>query len=167
MADYFLDLLNSYRTKGALVDANLLLVYFVGSYDPTQITKFKRTRAFTEDDFYTLAALITFFSKIVTTPNVLTEVNSLSNQLPESIKPSYYSEFAQRVDTLEEHFLESRSVSRAAHFARFGLTDSGIVELVKDKYLVITDDLRLASYCQNTGIDVINFNNIRTMNWNP
>jgi hypothetical protein len=167
MADYFLDLLNSYRAKGALVDANLLLVYFVGSYDPTQIARFKRTRAFTEDDFYTLAALITFFSKIVTTPNVLTEVNSLSNQLPEPIKPSYYLEFARRVDTLEEHFLESRGTSRSAHFTRFGLTDSGIVELVKDKYLVITDDLRLASYCQNIGIDVINFNNIRTMNWNP
>jgi rRNA-processing protein FCF1 len=167
MADYFLDLLNSYRTKGALVDANLLLVYFVGSYDPTQITKFKRTRTYTEDDFYLLASIIVFFSKIVTTPNILTEVGGLSNQLPESVKQSYYSEFARRVDTLEEHFVESRRASLSAHFTRFGLTDSGIIELVKDKYLVITDDLRLASYCQNTGIDVINFNNIRTLNWNP
>jgi rRNA-processing protein FCF1 len=167
MADYFLDLLKSYQTKGALVDANLLLVYFVGSYDLTLITKFKRTRAYTEEDFYILASIITFFSKVMTTPNVLTEINSLSNQLPESIKPSYYSEFARRVDTLEESFIDSRQITHSIHFARFGLTDSGIVELVKGKYLVITDDLRFASYCQNTGIDVINFNNIRDMNWNP
>jgi len=167
MADYFLDLLKSYQAKGVLVDANLLLVYFVGSYDLTQITRFKRTRAYTEDDFYILASIITFFSKVVTTPNVLTEVNSLSNQLPESVKPSYYSEFARRVDTLEEHFIDSRQITHSIHFERFGLTDSGIVELVKGKYLVITDDLRFASYCQNTGVDVINFNNIRAMNWNP
>lgn len=167
MADYFLNLLKSYQAKGALVDTNLLLVYFVGSYDLTQITRFKRTRAYTEEDFYILASIITSFSKVVTTPNVLTEVNSLSNQLPESIKPSYYSEFAKRVDTLEEHFIGSRQIAHSIHFARFGLTDSGIVELVKGKYLVITDDLRFASYCRNTGIDVINFNNIRDMNWNP
>ena len=166
MSDYFLNLLNSYQAKGALVDANLLLVYFVGSYDLTQITKFKRTRAYTEEDFHSLASIITFFSKVVTTPNVLTEVNSLSNQLPEAIKPSYYSEFAKCVDTLEEHFIDSRQITRSTHFAKFGLTDSGIVELVKGKYLVITDDLRFASYCQNTGVDVINFNNIRSMNWN-
>jgi sorbitol-specific phosphotransferase system component IIC len=166
MADYFRDLLNSYQAKGALVDANLLLVYFVGSYDLTQIAKFKRTRAYTEEDFYLLASILSFFSKVVTTPNVLTEVNSLSNHLPESIKPSYYSEFARRVDTLEEHFIDSRHIAHSGHFARFGLTDAGIVELVRGKYLVITDDLRFASYCQNTGIDVINFNNIRAMNWN-
>jgi hypothetical protein len=167
MADYFLDLLNRYRAKGALVDANLLLVYFVGCYDQTQITKFKRTKAYTEDDFHLLAAIVDFFGKVVTTPNVLTEVNGLSNQLPDSLKPSYYSEFAKRVDTLEEHFMESRQVSNSSHFTKFGLTDSGIVELARDKYLVITDDLRFASYCQNVGVDVINFNNIRTMNWNP
>ena len=167
MADYFSDLLSSYRARGALIDANLLLVYFIGSYDPTQITRFKRTKAYSEDDFFILAALVEFFSKIVTTPNVLTEVNSLSNQLPESVRPSYDTEFANRVDTLEEHFVESRQVSRSSHFTKFGLTDSGIIELVRNKYLVITDDLRLVHYCQNIGIDVINFNHIRAMNWNP
>ncbi|HZT60837.1 MAG TPA: PIN domain-containing protein [Pyrinomonadaceae bacterium] len=167
MADYFTDLLNSYRAKGAFVDANLLLVYFVGSYDRRLITKFKRTIAYTEDDFDLLTAIIAFFSNVVTTPNVLTEVNGLSNQLPESSRSSYYSEFANRVDTLEEHFIESRLASHSSHFTKFGLTDSGIIELVKDKYLVITDDLRLAHYCENIGVDVINFNHIRTMNWNP
>lgn len=166
MADYFSDLLSSYRARGALMDANLLLVYFIGSYDPRQVARFKRTKAYTENDFHILTAIVEFFGRVVTTPNILTEVNGLSNQLPESIRPSYYSEFAKRVGTLEEHFVESRQASISTHFTKFGLTDSGIIELVRDKYLVITDDLRLASYCQNIGIDVINFNNIRTLNWN-
>jgi len=49
---------------------------------------------------------------------------------------------------------------------KFGLTDSGIVHLVKDQYLVLTDDLNLVRYLQNQGVDVINFNHIRPLAWN-
>jgi rRNA-processing protein FCF1 len=163
--DYFDELLRRYQSKGLLIDTNLLLVYFVGCYDPAQITKFKRTQTFTVEDFDTLIRIFKFFTKIVTTPNILTEVNSFSNQLPENIKHSYYSEFEKRLSEMEEHYLVSVEISSLKHFKKFGLTDSGIIELVKNKYLVLTDDLRLAAYLQTTGIDVINFNNIRTLNW--
>jgi len=50
-------------------------------------------------------------------------------------------------------------------FSKFGLTDCGIVNVAKDNYLVLTDDLKLASYLQNIGIDTLNFNNIRVYGW--
>jgi uncharacterized protein YaiI (UPF0178 family) len=102
---------------------------------------------------------------VVTTPNILTEVNSLSNQLPEEIKSAYYSKIATQITNLEEHYLASNKVCTLEHFKKFGLTDSGIIDSVKDKYLVLTDDFKLASYLQNVGIDAINFNHIRTSNW--
>lgn len=163
--DYPVELLYRYRSKGILIDTNLLLVYFVGSYDPLLIPKFKRTLAFTIEDFYILKRAFEFFSKVVTTPNILTEVNSFSNQLSADIKPTYYAKMAERVSTLEEHYLTSNSICALEHFKKFGLTDSGLIDLVKDKYLALTDDFRLASYMQNVGIDVINFNHIRTLNW--
>jgi hypothetical protein len=163
--DYFKELLYRYQSRGILIDANLLLVYFVGSYDPTRIPKFKRTITFTVDDFYTLSFVFRFFTKVVTTPNILTEVSNLSNQLPDDIKPLYYSEFAKKLSELEEQYIASINISTLEHFKKFGLTDSGIIELVKDRYLVLTDDLKLASYLQNVGIDALNFNNIRTLNW--
>ena len=163
--DYFEELLHRYQSKGLLLDANLLLVYFVGSYDPYRVPKFKRTKTFTVEDFYTLLAVFRFFSRVVTTPNILTEVSNLSNQLPEDIKPLYYSEFAKQIDLIEEQYTASSKISGLEHFKKFGLTDSGIIDLVKNKYLVLTDDLRLASYLQNVGTDVLNFNNIRTLNW--
>ena len=163
--NYFDELLQRYQSKGLLIDTNLLLVYFVGCYDPAQITKFKRTRTFTVEDFYTLLTIFNFFTKIVTTPNILTEVNSFSNQLPENIKPLYYSEFGKRLPEFEEKYISSVAIGSLEHFKKFGLTDSGIIDLVKDKYLVLTDDLKLAAYLQNTGVDAINFNNIRTLNW--
>jgi len=163
--DYFKELFSRYRSKGVLIDTNLLLVYFVGMYDPQRIPKFKRTVAFAVEDFYTLLAFFEFFDRVVTTPNILTEVNSFSNQLPDDIKPAYYPEFAKHLAGLEEHYIESRKVSPLAHFKKFGLTDAGIIELVRERFLVLTDDLKLANYLQNVGVDVINFNNLRSMNW--
>jgi hypothetical protein len=163
--DYFEELLYRYQSKGLLIDTNLLLVYFVGSYDPDRIPRFKRTKIFTVEDFYTLLRVFKFFTKIVTTPNILTEVSNLSNQLPEDIKPLYYSEFAKQLATIEEQYTASIKISTLGHFKKFGLTDSGVIDLVKNKYLVLTDDLKLASYLQNVGTDVLNFNNIRTLNW--
>lgn len=163
--DYFVDLLYRYRNKGLLIDANLLLVYFMGCYDPFRIPKFKRTLTFTVEDFHILERAFRFFSKVITTPNILTEVNSLSNQLPEDLKKDYYTKAAEQIVEIEEHYKESGKVCALEHFRKFGLTDSGIIDLVKDKYLVLTDDFPLANYLQTVGIDVINFNHIRTLSW--
>ena len=66
---------------------------------------------------------------------------------------------------LNESYLESREVVKTNSFTKFGLTDCGIVNIAKDKYLVLTDDLKLAHYLQNIEIDTINFNNIRVYGW--
>ena len=162
---YVDDLVARYQNKGILIDANLLLLYFIGNHDPDRITKFKNTMAFTVDEFWLLMQFLDSFDKLVTTPNVLTEVSNLSGQLSENLRLSFYSDFANRIPLLEEHYVPSVGASSLAHFNKFGLTDSGIIQLVKDKFLVLTDDLKLAGYLENRGIDVINFNHIRTFAW--
>jgi hypothetical protein len=163
--DYVEDLLGRYKTKGLLIDANLLLLYFVGAYDQDRISRFKRTMAFTVDEFLLLAAVFKYFDTVITTPNILTEVSNLSGQLPRDLRPYFYSDFAKGIPVLEEHYTASGTLSASAHFNRFGLTDSGIVDLVKDNYLVLTDDLELYGYLQNIGVDAINFNHIRRLAW--
>jgi rRNA-processing protein FCF1 len=163
--EYIQELVSRYKNKGLLVDTNLLLLYFVGAYDPDRIPKFKRTMAFTVDEFWLLASFLDAFEKLVTTPNVLTEVSNLSGQLAENLRSPFYSEFASRIPLLEEHYIPSASVSSLVHFNKFGLTDSGVVQLVKDNYLVLTDDLSLVGYLHNRGIDAINFNHIRSLAW--
>jgi len=66
---------------------------------------------------------------------------------------------------LEEQYASSAKISSSAHFSKFGLTDSGIVDTVKGNYLVLTSDLELFGYLQNLGIDAINFNHIRSLAW--
>lgn len=163
--EYIGDLFSRYKSKGLLVDTNLLLLYFVGMYDPGMILSFKRTKIFVPEDFALLLGVFNYFSKVMTTPNVLTEVNSLSNQLPEDVKSDYYSEFAKQVSVLEEEYTTSAKICALEHFSKFGLTDSGIIDSVSGKYLVLTDDFKLSNYLQKANIDVINFNHIRTLNW--
>lgn len=159
-------LLAQYKSKGVLIDTNLLLLYFVGMYDPQRIPKFKRTEIFTVEDFYTLLSFFNYFSKVITTPNVLTEVNSLANQLPDNLKATFYPQFAERLAVLEEHYTESAKLSSMTQFPKIGLTDCGILDLVQGQYLVLTDDFRLVGHLEKQGVDVINFNHIRTINWN-
>lgn len=160
-------LISRYRGKGLLIDTNLLLLYFVGTNDPKRIRKFKRTMAFTIEEFTILAKFFKLFKNVITTPNVLTEVSNLLGQLPENLHDSFHGDFAKRIPNLEEHYSPSASLAATPPFKRFGLTDSGIAELVKGKYLVLTDDLSLFGYLQNLGIDAINFNHIRLLAWRP
>jgi rRNA-processing protein FCF1 len=161
MNQYVLRLLQRYRSRGILVDTNILLLYFVGSFDRSLIAKFKRTVRFTPQDFDLLEGMLARFDRVITTPNVLSEVNSLSNQLGGAARDGYFAEFAKRIVPLHEECVAIADVARRDCFTRLGLTDSGILHLVKDKYLVLTDDLRLHGVLEKAGIDSINFNHLR------
>lgn len=155
-----------YRQKGILIDTNILLLYFVGTVNRQRISQFKRTQQFIPEDYDTLLAIINYFSKkIVTTPNILTEVNSLANQLGEPERSQCFTLFSQNISSLEEFYNESKIIVQHEKFIKFGLTDCGIINLVRDKYLVLTDDLKLANYLQKEAIDTVNFNNIRVYGW--
>ena len=160
-------MLANYKSKGVIIDTNLLLMYFVGLYDPLRIPEFKRTMVFAVEDFYTLLGFFNFFDRVITTPNILTEVNSLAGQLPSDIKVLFNYVFAVQLGRLKEYYRESSGLAQLPHFNKFGLADSSIADVAQGKYLVLTDDLSLFAYLQNIGIDAINFNHIRTLNWKP
>jgi uncharacterized protein YaiI (UPF0178 family) len=131
-----------------------------------RISQFKRTQQFVSEDYNTLIEIINYFrNKIITTPNILTEVNSLANQLGEPERSQCFTICGQDISGLEECYTESRTIAQNDKFTKFGLTDCSIINLVKNKYLVLTDDLRLASYLQKQEIDTVNFNNIRIYRW--
>jgi len=165
MSDYVNWLLERHRKGTVLVDTNLLLLYFVGSFDPQEIPRFKRTRTFVTEDYATLLNFLKWFEKIVTTPNILTEVSNLSGHLPKHLRADYFQVFARGIRLLEEHYCSSANISEMEEIKWLGLTDAGILHLAQDKYLVATDDFKLSQYLEKKGIDVLNFNHIRPLNW--
>lgn len=165
MKEQFQSLFNRYQQKGILIDTNILLLYFVGTVNPQRISKFKRTEQFTIEDYQTLLELLSYFPRRITTPNILTEVNSLTNQLGEPERSRCFSLFSNTIPLFNEFHLESHTLAKSQSFVKFGLTDCSIVELARSQYLVLTDDLKLFVHLQNQGVDTINFNHLRIYGW--
>jgi hypothetical protein len=156
-----LDLVRRYSSRGILVDTNILLLLLVGLFDRKQISRFKRTSQFTEADYDLLVALLANFQRIVTSPNILTEVSNLSGQFKDPSSAAYFGHFAASIAEFDERYIVSGTASQMPQFSQLGLTDCGILHLAKDRYVVLTDDTLLYLFSQDAGIDVINFNYIR------
>lgn len=81
----------------------------MGSVNKERITRFNRTQQFLPEDYDLLLAFIAKFKKLVTTPNILTEVNSLTNQLGEAECSqcfTIFAQFAKNVDLLDECYVK-------------------------------------------------------------
>ncbi len=163
--DYNKELCIRYKSKGIIPDSNLLLLYFIGRYQCELIPRFKRTAKYSTEDFRLLSSILRFFNIVFTTPNILTEVSNLSNQLDDKVRPEYYESFKDYVQIINEEYYPSRDVSRIKEFNKLGLTDSTIIKAAAGRFLVLTDDFRLYSILWKLGIDAINMNHIRAAVW--
>jgi hypothetical protein len=117
-------LIQKYRFKGLLLDTNLLLLLTVGRYSVQRIASFKRTASYEIEDYQTLSTLVSRFDRLITTPNILTEVDNLGRQLP----MREHDGFAQALRTIVVRSLEvarpSVRLVDSVQFIRHGLTDA-------------------------------------------
>lgn len=154
-----------YRNKGLLLDANLLLLYLVGELDVKLVPSFKRTRAFTVEDFLLLKAVVSFFPILVTIPGVLAEVNSLAGHLDGRRQTAFRTLFERKIRVLKEDYAPSREAAYSPAFRRLGLTDAAIILACRDKYLALSADFPLTQFVESNFLDVVNFNHIRFQDW--
>jgi hypothetical protein len=137
-SDYLDELVLRYKNSGALVDTNILLLFFVGKHDASQIGKFKRTKVFTAEDFYNVLRIFGFFARIVTTPNILTEVSNLSGHFGEPVRSEYFRSVAQSLEILEEKYIPSLDACADSYFVKCGLTDAVIAELSLTRSILLS-----------------------------
>ena len=152
--------ITKFRERGILIDTNLLILLLVGSYDEDKILSFKRTRNHTIEDYEYLKVFLARFENHFYTPNILTEITNLTDSI--NTEPQYlFFQHIQRVlSVFKEDIVSSDEIMQLKSFLKFGLTDAVNCKL-SDKYLVLTDDLRLCSYLESQGLPSINFNHIR------
>lgn len=165
-SEHAAQLIGRYVSKGLLLDANMLLVYCVGRYQATLLPSFKRTRLYGVRDFRLIADIVARFARLVTTPNVLTEVSNLALQLRNDHRRRCFRRFIEEVELLEERYIESARALRNGHAERLGLTDAAIIEAARKKLLVLTADVDLYLAMCKEGVDCINYNHIRPLHRN-
>lgn len=148
-----------------MLDANLLLLLVVGTFDRARITTFKRLNIFAREDFDLLVAIVAKFRRLVVTPNVLTEVSNLAGSLPSNVIDACFRTFGNAIMAADEVTIPSASVATLPEFRRFGLTDATIVQVAAAPVLILTVDLDLANHLASRSLPVLNFNHIRYLNW--
>lgn len=147
-----------------MLDTNLLLLLIVGGARRDLIGK-RRLNMFSAEDYDTLVEIAKRFSLLATTPNILTEVSNLADGLAGNHKDAYIDSFVDHVSVLAEHYVPSEQLVGSQVFTLFGLSDAAIAEIANRELLVITIDSPLYHYLSAMGLDVLNFNHIRTNYW--
>lgn len=157
---YLNQLISGYRNKGVVVDANLWLLLLVGSYNRVKISSFKKTQKYESVDFDYLYRFLRHF-KIITTPNILTEVVNHTETFNKITKGQLFENLKKLTDLNIELYVPSLNAIDEV-FQKFGLSDSVISALSDEGYLILTDDFPLYGYLSSKGNPVINFNHIRS-----
>lgn len=167
MSDAVTAIVQKHRQAGILVDSNLLLLYLVGGFDRTAIAGFKRLQAYEVADYDLLCRLLSYFDRIIVTPNILTEVSNLAGHLRQDVREAFFMWLAVRLATSEvaERYIESNRASARTDFRRLGLTDMAIGVVAASNVPVLTDDVNLYLHLTAHKADVLNFNHIRFSSW--
>ncbi len=142
-----------YRSRGLLLDSNLLLLHLSGTVDTTLIGRgqYNRLSSFTVEQMIVLRRLIASFSRVVTTAHVLTEVSNLVNDMHDASKLRVFRAFADTLDMIGEQEISSYQAARRPEFHYLGLTDSVLAELA-DRFLIVSNDGRMVDLLRRSGI---------------
>ena len=148
-------LMNPNRQKGILLDTNLLLLLWVGRWNPKMIAHHKRTVQFDQSDFEMLERFVATFQRVVVTPSILTESTNLIRQ--HRNRRDISATLIEQITPLDERFRPSVEVIGETAFVPLGLTDAGIITQARDGWLVLTVDFDLVNALNAEGLNVLNF----------
>ena len=147
-------------------DTNLLILYIVGLVDRSIVVqkKHKKIDQFDVDLFDLLKDIASDSDVIFVTPHVLTETSNLLSFHADPEKSRLMNFFAQMlregyfVEVYEPsiHYIEN-SINNFS-FARLGLTDCAILELIAQNVTLFTEDLALYIEASMKGIKAENIN---------
>jgi len=158
------DLFAKYKSKGVLVDTNLLLMVAIGTYQVRKLLTWKRTLKYTLEDYELVLKILAYFDRRVTTPNILTEVDNLARQLPEEEHAAISETLFRLINSSVEVYVPSPDAVQTSLYAHVGLTDC-VTMIAASEVLVLTDDFELSNRLAHIGCDVLNINHIRTLAW--
>jgi len=144
-----------------LVDANLLVLWVVGSVNRNRIETFKRTSNYTKTDYDFLRRVLASFETHYTVPHVLAEVSNLTD-LPGAERQQARSFLKEAISLLTEAEIPSARAAEDVLYPELGLVDAAISVVAHARNCtVLTDDRDLYLRLSHDEVDVINFTHLR------
>jgi hypothetical protein len=145
------------RRKAVAIDANLLVLFIVGTTSAEYITKHKRCAVFEQGDFELLVAVLLEAAETIVTPNTLTEASNLLRQIGEPARTEVCLVFQAYIRNATERYVESHQATNRTEFIRLGLADAALLEIQKDDVVILTTDLDLYLSACRDGRSALNF----------
>jgi len=147
------DLIRRYRGRGLLLDANVLIPYLAGLYDPGLFDKKRALRAFSLDHTRLIRWMVDEVGGLVTTVPVLAEVtNTLDDR-------GFLAWLAPRLRSglIEDLHRPARLiVEQTGQGFLLGLADASIIAF-SGRYLPVTGDKKLVNALERAGIEHLRF----------
>ena len=140
-----------------VLDANLLVLLVVGTASRSYIAKHKRLDAYTEQDFLLLLELLPRTPRIIVTPNTVTETSNLIGRIAEPARTHVYVALRTLLKATDEIFIESTQAASHTAFPRLGVTDAVLLDIVTEKYTLLTANLDLYLEAARNKCKAINF----------
>ena len=155
---------NKYRSTGAILDTNLLLLYVFSRFSPDMIG-IGRLAAYDSDSADLLLQYLGRFERILITAHVLAETSNLARQM---VKGRKWQAMCEAVFPLfclpDQSVLKPVGVSTETidpgKFSKLGLTDAALAQAAAE-HLLLTADLDLYCAVVSAGNDAVNFTHMR------
>lgn len=125
------------------MDANLLVLFIVGSVGRELIAKHRRLREYTTEDYDMLIDFIEAVDHVLVTPNTLTEASNLLSQHGEPERSRFFKMLRFMIESTQEVVIFSKAAESNPNFERFGLTDAALLEAISEDTPLLTADLYL------------------------
>jgi rRNA-processing protein FCF1 len=151
------------RSKGVLIDTNLLVLLVVGLVNPDHIPRFKRTSDYTPEDWEALTGILERIPRRYSIAHVLSEASNLTD-LKGPEREEARAILHKAISQMEEIAIASLDACESPYYRRLGLTDAAIGVAAKQRGCsVVTNDSGLYRALVEEGASVLNFDDLRKM----
>ena len=150
--------------EGYFLDANLLVLLVVGSESRELISKHRRLRDYSAEDYDILIELLENANRLFVTPNTLTEASNLLSQHGEPERSLVMRRLQFLIHESREVVVASADASSNVKFEELGLADAALLETITPDIPLLTVDFGLYLAAFESGDErAFNFNHYRNL----
>ena len=152
-------LVNKYSRLGLIIDSGPLLVLIVGAFKPSELLRIGK---YNEQDYKIILSFLKKFQRIIITPYIISELSNIAHS---RLDKSHFKEIilgcVSYLKNFKEQQIKKDRVLNKKEAQWLGFTDvSVIITSEIQKSLVLTEDGKLITECEKSGIDVIDFTSL-------
>ena len=143
--------------RDVIIDTNVFILFLAGQINENKIERYTRNSLYTKEDYYFLLSILADYDRIITSPNIFTEVDNLLNRITGEDKYKYLILVKTIYKQTVEKYIKTEMAAQNWYFDTLGVTDSSILMMAKDCELLISGDGSLCDHAKTLNIKTFDF----------